>query len=138
MLGEDRQEMKDDIEELRAFGLSLPEATTRSPWEGHKDLAVREKTFAFMSSDGAGIFHMSCKLTVSREGALLLPFATPTGYGLGKSGWVTVEIRPGDELPLGMLKAWILESYKARAPKKLVALLENQAARGQTAAHLHK
>ena len=33
--------------------------------------------------------------------ALLLPFATPTGYGLGKSGWVSARFAPSDDPPLG-------------------------------------
>jgi hypothetical protein len=54
---------------------------------------------------------------------LLFPFAKPTEYGLGKSGWVTADFSNGEPPPLELLKAWIDESYRAQAPKKLVALL---------------
>ena len=60
--------------------------------------------------------------------ALMLPGATPTAYGLGKSGWVTVTFAKGEPLPLLLLKAWIEESYRAQAPKKLVAGLGAPAA----------
>lgn len=35
------------LQELRAFGLSYPGAHTRSPWPGHRDLAVKDKTFTY-------------------------------------------------------------------------------------------
>ena len=54
----------------------------------------------------------------------MLPFAKPTGYGLGKSGWVTATFAAGDEPPVEMFKAWIDESYRAQAPKKLVKSLD--------------
>ena len=53
----------------------------------------------------------------------MLPFTEPTGYGLGKSGWVSAKFPPAEKLPLDLLKAWIDESYRAQAPKKLVASL---------------
>jgi hypothetical protein len=63
------------------------------------------------------------KLPQSRAVALMLPFTEPTGYGLGKSGWVSARFPDGKPLPVPMLKAWIDESYRAQAPKKLVATL---------------
>ena len=57
----------------------------------------------------------------------MLPFTEPTHYGLGKSGWVTAEFPEAKKLPLDMLKAWIDESYRAQAPKRLVALLPPKA-----------
>ncbi|HEX3755028.1 MAG TPA: hypothetical protein VHV26_08130 [Rhizomicrobium sp.] len=51
------------------------------------------------------------------------PFTRPTSYGLGKSKWVSAQFAPGDKIPLDVLKAWIGESYRAMAPKKLVATL---------------
>jgi hypothetical protein len=35
---------------LKKFGLAYPEAHTKSPWPGHDDLAVRDKTFAYLSA----------------------------------------------------------------------------------------
>lgn len=126
------------LEELRAFGLRYPQAHTRSPWPGHLDLAVKDKTFAFLSADGEP-FSISCKLPHSGAVALGFPFAEPTGYGLGKSGWVTAKFPEGRSPPLVLLKAWVDESYRAQAPKTLVALLpaapgdDEQSARPRTA-----
>ena len=53
-----------------------------------------------------------------RDAVLTLPFAEPTGYGLGKAGWVSVRVDPKRSPPLQVLTAWILESYYAVAPKK--------------------
>ena len=82
------------LAELRAFGLAYPGAHTKSPWPGHLDLAVNDKTFAYLSIEGEP-FSISCKLPQSSEVALMLPFAKPTAYGLGKSGWVSATPPPG-------------------------------------------
>jgi len=109
------------LRELRAYGLAYPGAHTKSPWPGHLDLAVKDKTFAYLSLEGEPL-NISCKLPRSCEVALMLPFCKPTGYGLGKSGWVSASFTD-EEPPIEMLKAWIDESYRAQAPKKLVATL---------------
>ena len=115
------------VKELRAFGLGYPGAALKSPWPGHKDLAVKDKTFAYLSIEGEP-FSMSCKLPPSFAGlALTMPFVTPTGYGLGKSGWVTATFGPRDNIPVDLLKTWINESYRLQAPKKLVASLDEVA-----------
>jgi hypothetical protein len=54
---------------------------------------------------------------------VILPFVTPTAYGLGKSGWVSARFLAGEKLPVDLLKAWIDESYRAQAPKKLLKTL---------------
>src|SRR5688572_25180409 len=113
----------DVLKELRAFGLEYPGAHTKSPWPGHLDLAVKDKTFAYLSLEGEP-FSISCKLPRSSAVALMLPFASPTGYGLGKSGWVTATFEAGDVPPVDLFKEWIDESYRAQAPKKLVATLD--------------
>ena len=110
---------------LRKFGLALPGAHSKSPWPEHDDLAVKDKTFAFMSVAGVPL-NISVKLTVSHAEALQQPFAKPTGYGLGKSGWVTLNFDPADKPPAELLKRWVLESYRAVAPKRLLAELEAQ------------
>ena len=113
------------LKQLRAFGLALPGAHTKSPWPGHLDLAVKDKTFAYLPPDGEPL-SISCKLPKSSAMALMLPHTQPTPYGLGKSGWVSAEF-PDELPPIDMLKAWILESYRAQAPKKLVAQLDGGA-----------
>lgn len=111
------------LAELRAFGLGFPEAHFKSPWPGHMDLAVRDKTFAYLSIEGEPL-GISCKLPHSSEAALMLSFTTPTAYGLGRSGWVSARFEVGQSIPVDLLKDWIEESYRAQAPKRLVKQLE--------------
>ena len=110
------------VAELRAFGLTYPGAHLKSPWPGHLDLAVKDKTFAYLSVEGEPL-GISCKLPQTSGVALMLPFCTPTAYGLGKSGWVSAKFEDPADVDVAMLKAWIDESYRAQAPKKLVASL---------------
>ena len=112
--------MKTAYEHLRRFALGFPEAHEEFPW-GECAVKVRGKTFLFMSADEKGL-RLSVKLPDSREFALDYPFTKPTRYGLGKSGWVTSSFAPEDEPPLDVLCAWIGESFRAVAPKKLAAL----------------
>ena len=111
----------DAADQLRAFGLTYPEVTLKSPWPGHADLAVKDKTFAYLSVAGEP-FSLSCKLPFSAGEAREMPFVTPTGYGLGKSGWVTASWPEDVADPMAMFRSWIDESYRAQAPKKLAAL----------------
>ena len=114
-------DLKHAFEALRAHGLSLPETVEEHPW-GHSALKVRGKTFVFLNLDPDRL-SLSTKLPVSRDFALMLDFTEPTGYGLGRSGWVSSGFGPGDAPDLDLLKRWIAESYRAVAPKKLAALV---------------
>jgi predicted DNA-binding protein (MmcQ/YjbR family) len=109
--------------ELREFALSLPGAVEEFPW-GDRVMKVNKKVFVFMGQHEDGSVGISTKLPQSAEIALALPFAEPTGYGLGKSGWVSARFAPKEKVPVAMLKEWIEESYRAIAPKKLVATLK--------------
>jgi predicted DNA-binding protein (MmcQ/YjbR family) len=110
------------MEHLRAFGLKYPGAHTKSPWPGHADLAVNDKTFAHMAPPGEGLF-LGVKLPFTGEEAREKPWATPTPYGLGKSGWTNFS-PPDEEIDLPLFERWIDESYRAQAPKKLVKLID--------------
>ena len=110
-------------EELRAFGLTFPGAHGKSPWPGHDDLAVKDKTFAYLSIKGEP-FSIGCKLPKSSGMALMLPYVQPTPYGLGKSGWVTAQVPAGTKIPVELFKQWIDESYRAQAPKTLLKQLD--------------
>lgn len=110
--------MPDTRAELLAFALSLPEAWEDHPW-GESVAKVRSKIFVFLGTDSSGRF--TVKLDESHEHALSIEGAAPTGYGLGKSGWVTV---PLADVPLDVLRDWVEESYRIVAPKRLAARLD--------------
>ena len=113
--------LTDAAKRLRAQALGYPETTEDFPW-GHSAFKVKGKSFLFLASD-EGWLKLSLKLPKSREFALEYPFTTPTEYGLGKAGWVTARFDGDDEVPLDVLGAWLDESYRAIAPKRLVASL---------------
>ena len=106
---------------LRDAAMTYPEAHEDFPW-GEVAIKVNNKVFLFMYSNGETL-SLSCKLPQSSDMALMLPFAKPTGYGLGKSGWVSASFTGQEEPPFELLREWIDESYRAVAPKKLVAAL---------------
>lgn len=107
--------------ELRAFALSFPGTREDFPW-GESAFKVGAKVFVFLYVHAGGL-KISLKLPRSNELALAQPFAEPTGYGLGKSGWVTCTFEPRERVPMALVKGWIDESYRAVAPTKLLALL---------------
>jgi predicted DNA-binding protein (MmcQ/YjbR family) len=103
---------------LRKWALAYPEAYEEFPW-GHSAIKVKGKAFMFMGHF-EGVLSMSVKLPFSNSAALSLPFASPTSYGLGKSGWVTAKFSRDDKVPLDLLESWIEESFQAIAPKRLL------------------
>jgi len=105
---------------LRAHAMAKPEATEHFPW-GERAIKVKGKVFLFMYTDATKL-SLSTKLPASNGVALMLPFAKPTGYGLGKAGWVSASFDAGAQPPVDMLCDWIDESYQAVAPTKLAAL----------------
>jgi predicted DNA-binding protein (MmcQ/YjbR family) len=106
---------RDRITILRDFALAFPGAHEDFPW-GERVVKVKKKIFVFLGRDSKHL-HITVKLPRSSALALQLPFVAPTGYGLGRAGWVTAELGPGASLPVSVLKAWIEESYAAVAPK---------------------
>ena len=106
---------------LRARALGYPEATEDFPW-GHRALKVKRKIFLVLDL-ADGVLAVTTKLPDSGAYALMQPYSAPTGYGLGKSGWVSCRFAAGDEPPLDLLEEWLEESYRAVAPKKLVLTL---------------
>jgi len=117
---------------LRDFALRYPETHEDFPW-GERVIKVKGKVFLFLGGKDADL-SLSVKLPSSGLIALGLPFASPTAYGLAKSGWVTARFGPKAKPPLDVLRAWIDESYRAVAPKKLVATLGDGAPAAAAAA----
>jgi predicted DNA-binding protein (MmcQ/YjbR family) len=112
-------------EHAQSYALSFPGAYPEHPW-GQTVIKVNKKVFLFVNGaiapeDGVSL---SVKLPASGEDLLQMPFAEPMGYGMGRHGWVTLLIMRDDTLPLELLEAWIAESYRAVAPKRLLAELD--------------
>lgn len=107
---------------LREYALSLPQTDEAFPW-GERALRVRKKAFVFMRLDD-DLLSFGVKLPQSRNQALALPFAHPTHYGLGKHGWVTIEIKKPTRALTERCKAWIRESFLAVAPKRVAETID--------------
>ncbi len=119
--------MPTDPDEIRLalydHAMTYPGATEEFPW-GERVIKVKGKIFAFLGrAEERERVGITVKLPQSAMEVLTLPGAKPTGYGLGKSGWVTVHFAPGDTVDVAEVCRWIDESYRAVAPKKLIASL---------------
>jgi predicted DNA-binding protein (MmcQ/YjbR family) len=105
---------------LRGFALSLPETHEDLPW-GERVVKVKKKVFVFLGRDMDTHFGRGVKLPSSNKSALALPFVEPTGYGLGKSGWVSAKFEASAKPSFEQLRDWVKESYCAVASKSLAA-----------------
>ncbi len=115
-------EVRQAAQTLQEYALGLPEAQEEFPW-GECVIKVNNKIFVFFGlMDNPGLL-VQVKLPTSADDALNLPFAQAAGYGLGKHGWVKMQFAADDSPPVSLLQKWILESYRAVAPKRLVAQL---------------
>ncbi|MBX9670343.1 MAG: MmcQ/YjbR family DNA-binding protein [Candidatus Obscuribacterales bacterium] len=108
-------------EAVRKLTMAFPETQEDHPWE-HSAFKVKKKTFVFMALDADGL-RLSFKLDQSLFNTLALPMCEPTGYGLGKSGWVTASFESGDNVPMSHVERWIDERFRLIAPKTMVKQL---------------
>ncbi|MGD9701394.1 MAG: MmcQ/YjbR family DNA-binding protein [Acidimicrobiia bacterium] len=111
-------------DDLLHLALEFPGAWEDHPW-GDTVVKAGTKIFVFLGDGETPAF--TVKLPESAEPALMLECATPTGYGLGKSGWVTVRMDAADCPPIDVLADWLDESYRTVAPKRLVKELDEAA-----------
>jgi predicted DNA-binding protein (MmcQ/YjbR family) len=112
---------------IREFALGFPGAYEDHPW-GEDVAKVNKKIFVFLGLEDSPNPGMSVKLRESHEQALSIPGTGPTGYGLGRGGWVDVPFHDTTP-PLDVLKDWVEESYRLVAPKRLLAELDERPAR---------
>ena len=115
--------MGDVRRELLDFALSLPEAFEDHPWGESVAKVSGGKIFVFFGAEGSRLPRMTVKLEESHGHAVSIDGSEPTGYGLGKSGWVTVPLEAEGVDP-GLLCDWIEESYRIVAPTRLGAQLD--------------
>jgi predicted DNA-binding protein (MmcQ/YjbR family) len=88
-------------------------------WDGEPTFRVNGKTFIFSSPDADSI---SVKLPKEEAAAVVAtdPNADPTGYGLGRHGWISVRIPTTTSATRWReIEEWIRTSYTLVAPKKL-------------------
>ena len=98
------------LKSLRKFALSLPEAWEDFPF-GRSVIKVGKRPFMYLGVNRQGVATIAVKPRLTKQ-ALKLKSCTPTGYGLGLGGWVTVAMRQTDTPNDGVLRKWIKESYQ--------------------------
>ena len=91
------------------------------PWEESVVAKVGKKIFVFFGPADEPRVDLGQAARFGRPRAGL-DGATPTSYGLGRHGWVTVPVS-GDEPPRAA-EDWVEESYRAIATKRLIAELD--------------
>jgi predicted DNA-binding protein (MmcQ/YjbR family) len=110
----------------------LPEAerVNVEAWGGEPTFRVRNKNFVFTDEP---VSRMSVKLPVEEADAVVAtdPGAKPTGYGLGRHGWVSVEVGEGaTKERWEMVEEWVRTSYTLVAPKTLAKIVIAEDAAG--------
>ncbi|MGW7369853.1 MmcQ/YjbR family DNA-binding protein [Streptomyces sp. NPDC054841] len=113
-------------EKVRSFALGLPGAAEEFPW-GETVVKVNKKIFVFMGvDDGSHPLGIGVKLKdeAMHAHALSCPGAEPSGYGLGKAGWVRIPRARKGAPTADVLCDWVAESYRTIATKKLIAVLD--------------
>lgn len=119
------QRLEQAHQELIDYALSFPGTREDTPW-GERVAKVGAKVFVFFgrSTPGEPRLVMCVKLPKSGLSALDRDFCVPANYGMGKHGWVLASFDSPRALPMDLLRGWIDESYRAIAPKRLVAQLD--------------
>jgi predicted DNA-binding protein (MmcQ/YjbR family) len=115
----------DNMTRLEGIVARLPEAVRVDieAWDGEPTFRVRGKNFVFTDPAAVG---MSVKLSKDEAEAVVAtdPRAKPTGYGLGRHGWVSVEVGDdADESRWQQVEEWVRTSYTLVAPKSLAKIV---------------
>jgi predicted DNA-binding protein (MmcQ/YjbR family) len=109
------------MDRLEAIVSGLPEAVRVDieAWNDEPTFRVNGKNFIFANPDATSI---SVKLPKEEAAAVVRtdPQVQPTGYGLGRHGWVSVTIaHRTNERRWEEIEEWIRTSYTLIAPKRL-------------------
>jgi predicted DNA-binding protein (MmcQ/YjbR family) len=110
-----------DGKALRKAALAYPDTVEEFPWDHHAFKTPNKKVFLFLTGLEDGGFNCSMKLPFRQDDALTMKGAELTGYGMGKSGWVTFTFSAKSKPPMAKLIDYLDESWRAVAPKKVSA-----------------
>jgi predicted DNA-binding protein (MmcQ/YjbR family) len=115
----------DNMARLERIVAALPEAerVDIEAWGGEPTFRVRGKNFVFTNVAATGL---SVKLPKEEAAAVVAtdPGAEPTGYGLGRHGWVSVTLADdADEERWEQVTEWVRTSYTLVAPKRLARVV---------------
>jgi predicted DNA-binding protein (MmcQ/YjbR family) len=114
-----------NMQRVEAIALQLPEAirVDIEAWEGEPTFRVKGKNFIFSDHEANAI---SVKLPKDEAAAIVANDSTvePTGYGLGRHGWISVRIGArASNARWQEIEEWMRTSYTLVAPKRLAKLV---------------
>jgi predicted DNA-binding protein (MmcQ/YjbR family) len=120
----------DRLEEIVA---RLPEAerVDVAEWGDHPTFRVNGKNFVFSDHEAR---HLSLKLPKEEAAAVVAtdPDVHPAGYGLGRHGWVALDLAPdADDDRWRLVEEWVRSSFVLVAPKRLARAVLQEDARRQ-------
>lgn len=109
------------MERLEAIVARLPEAerVDVAEWGDHPTFRVRGKNFVFSDHEAR---NLSLKLPKEEAVAVVATDADvdPAGYGLGRHGWVALDLPPDPDVDRWrQVEEWVRSSYVLVAPKRL-------------------
>lgn len=115
----------DNMARLERIVARLPEAerVDIEAWGDEPTFRVRGKNFVFTDQAAGGL---SVKLPKDEAEAVVAtdPLADPTGYGLGRHGWVSVEVgADADDARWQQVEEWVRTSYSLVAPKSIAKIV---------------
>lgn len=122
----------DNMARLEAIVAALPEAARVdiAEWGDHPSFRVRGKNFVFCDGEAR---HLSFKLSREEAAAVVATDdgAEPTGYGLGRHGWISVTVPDGpDDGYWAQVTEWVRTSYTLVAPKTLARVVLEEDTQG--------
>jgi predicted DNA-binding protein (MmcQ/YjbR family) len=114
----------DNMPRLERIVARLPEAqrVDVEAWDDEPTFRVRGKTFIFTDPK---VRALSVKLSKEEAAAVVAtdPLAEPTGYGLGRSGWISVQVGKGGRDRWALVEEWVRTSYTLVAPRSLARII---------------
>ena len=109
--------------QLQEFAFEYPEVN-ESPSCINRSFKARKKSFLFLGEKPDGLLRLMVKLDDGITSAQAVAEQNPDEWSVGGPGWVTGNFTDDSAPPIETLTAWIDESYRLQAPKKLVAELD--------------
>jgi hypothetical protein len=105
-----------NMDRLESIAARLPEVARVDieAWGGEPTFRVAGKNFIFAGADGRTIVDEAAAVVATDSKVV------PTGYGLGRSGWVSISLtsRPS-AARWREVEEWVRTSYTLVAPKRL-------------------
>lgn len=116
--------------ELTEYGLTLPETEVGPGWPPTRCLKVRGKMFYVFGDRKVpeGALTLIMKLPISAEMVQDLYFVRESKGWFKQHDWVIAHFGVEDDILAEMdtLKAWMIQSYCAMAPKKLARMVRGE------------